>query len=154
MSVVALVSFFCLLVGRWQLKSVTLENLSLLWIVQSQSEDSWVKSPKLLDRFFFSFQQPWASSLEKCGSFSWCYFLRPANTTRWGWSLSFSELGTGRKVRKCRILTICADLSISTYLSITWPSCNVSGRIGFIFGLLVGRWHPQSVTLKIWHCCE
>ena len=54
-------------------------------------------------------------------------------TTRWGWSLSFSELRTGRKMRKCRILTICAHLSISTYLSITWPSCNVSSRICLIF---------------------
>ena len=87
----------------------------------------------------------------------WLFFMvlfsMSSYTTRWGWSLSFSELRTGRKVRKCRILTICADLSISTYLSITWPSCNFSGRIGFIFGLLVGRWHPYSVTQKIWHCC-
>ena len=45
-------------------------------------------------------------------------------------------------------------MSLSTYLSITWPSCDVSGRIDLIFGLLVGRWHPYSVTPKFWHCCE
>ena len=66
-------------------------------------------------------------------------------TKRWGWSLSFFELRTGRKVRKCGILTICADLWISMYISITWLSCNVSGCFDLIFGLLVGRWHPHSV---------
>ena len=71
-----------------------------------------------------------------------------------GWSLSVSEVRTGRKVRKCGILTICADLWISMYLSITWPNYNVSGRIDLIFGLLVGRWHPHAVTQKISHCCE
>ena len=88
----------------------------------------------------------------------WVFFWVPLSmssyTTRWGWSSSFSELRTGRKVRKCRILTICAHLSISTYLSITWAGCNVSSRICLIFGLLVGRRHPHSVTQKIWHCCE
>ena len=54
------------------------ENLALLWIVKSQSEDSRVKSPKLSDRLFWSFQQPWAISLGKCGCFSWSTCLCPA----------------------------------------------------------------------------
>ena len=75
-------------------------------------------------------------------------------TTRSGWRWSVVELGTSRKVRNCRFMTICGHVSLSTHLSITWPSCNMSGRIDLIFGFLVGRWHPHSVTPKIWHCCE
>ena len=103
------------------------KDLALLWMV---------KIHEFLDRFILGeFWEMWL--------FFMVLFSMSSYTTRWGWSLSFSELRTGRKVRKCRILTICADLSISTYLSITWPSCNFSGHIGFIFGLHVGRWHPQ-----------
>ena len=58
---------------------------------------------------------------------------------------SSSELETGRKVRNFQILTIFDHLSILMHLSITWPSCDVSGRIDFIFCLLVGRWHLHSM---------
>ena len=75
-------------------------------------------------------------------------------TTRSGWRWSVVELRTDRKMSNCRFLTICAHVSLSTYLSITWPSCNMSGRIDLIFGLLVGRRHPHSVTANIWHCFE
>ena len=75
-------------------------------------------------------------------------------TTRSLWRWSVLELRTGRKVRNCRFLTICVHVSLSTYLSITRPSCNISDRFDLIFGFLVGRWHPHSMILNIWHCCE
>ena len=88
----------------------------------------------------------------------WHFFLvhipMSSYTTRSGWRLSVLELRTGRKVRNCGFLTICVHVSLSTYLSITRPSCNMSDRFYLIFGLLVGRWHPHLVTLNIWHCCS
>ena len=84
----------------------------------------------------------------------WHFFLvhipMSSYTTRSGWRWSVFELRMGRKVRNCRFLTICVQVSLSTYLSITRPSCNMSDRFDLIFGLLVGRWHPHSVTLNIW----
>ena len=99
--------------------------------------------PQTWRSVIFSFQQPWASCLEKCGFFTWCTSLCLAIKQDQDGQYSGAELQMGRKVSTCQIFTIFYNLSILIYLSITWPSCNVSGRIDFIFCLFVGRWHPH-----------
>ena len=118
----------------------------------------WRITGKKAQNFEIVWYQLWAA-LGELFIEMWNFFLvhfpcvQPIQQDQW-WQWSVLELRTGRKVRNCRFLPNCAHLSLSTYLSITTTSCDVSGRIELIFGLLVGRCHPHSVTTKIWHCCE
>ena len=63
--------------------------------------------------------------MEMCNFFL-VHFPMSSYRTRSGCRWSVLELRTGRKVRNCRFLTICAHVSLSMYLSITWPSFDVS----------------------------
>ena len=153
MSVVALMWFLVCLEGagthiQWpRIFGTAVKSLVAKWRFTG-------KKPQTVRYVTFQLSAALGESFREMWLFSLVYLSMSSYTRRWGWSLSVSELRTGRKVRKCRILTICADLSISMYLSITWPSCNVSGRIDLNFGLLLERWYLHAVTQKIWHCCE
>ena len=82
-------------------------------------------------------------------NFSWCTSLCPAKQQDEGGDGQFLSFERAGKVRNCRFLHICGHVSLSTYLCITWPSCDVSGRIDFIFGLLVGRLAPAFSDAEI-----
>ena len=104
-------------------------------------------SPKLGDRIIFSFQQPWASCLEKCGFFSWCNSVYPAIKQDQDDHYSVAELQTRRNGEKLSNFDhIWPPVNFNAPLyNMTQLWCDWSYWFHF-FCLVLGRWHPHSMT--------
>ena len=108
-------------------------------------------SPKLGDRLFSAFSSPGRVVYRNVAFF----LMHLPITSYWtgsGRSLFMFWASNGKKGEKLSNLTIFDHQSILMHLPITWPSCNVSGRIDFIVCLLVGLWHPHLMSKTFWHC--